>query len=217
MATVAEFTIPPEALPFGDTLTKQPSMRIEVERIVPTVESALPFFWVWGAEPEVFMEAAEDEPDVTETRLLESVDDGALFRAEWSPDAELVRGLKELGATILESEGTSERWRFEVRAQDREKLNEFQKVFQEQGISITLTHIYDLAELVEGDHRTLTQDQRDTLIAAYKDGYYDKPRKVTQEELGEHFGVSHRAISERLRRGTKNLISTTLLPPAEGD
>lgn len=215
MATVAEFTIPPEALPFGETLDKQPSMRIEVERIVPTVETALPFFWVWGAEPEIFMEAAEDEPDVQETRLLERVDSGALFRAEWSPDAEIVKGLKELGATILESEGTSERWRFEVRAQNREKFVEFQEVFQEQGVPINLIQVYDLAELVEGEDRSLTQEQRDTLIAAYQNGYFDKPRKVTQEELGEEFGISHRAISERLRRGTRNLIATSLLPHAE--
>lgn len=215
MATVAEFTIPPEALPFGDTLIKQPSMRIEVERIVPTVESAFPFFWVWGTEPEIFMEAAENEPDVEETRLLERVDGGALFRAEWSPNAKVVKGLKELGATILESEGTSERWRFEVRAQNRDKFREFQEVFRVQGIPITLTHVYDLAELIEGGHQALTQDQRETLIAAYQNGYFDKPRQTTQEELGEQFGVSHRAISERLRRGTRNLIATSLLPQAE--
>lgn len=214
MVTVAEFTIPPESLPFGDTLVEQPSMRIEVERIVPTVETALPFFWVWGTDPEVFIEAAGDEPEIEETRLLETVDDGALFRAEWSPDAEVVKGLQKLDATILDSRGTSDRWRFKVRARTRDRFANFQEVFQEQGIPVNLIRIYDLTELIEGEHRALTRHQRETLITAYREGYFENPRKVTQAELGDRFDISHRAISERLRRGTRNLVATSLLPDA---
>jgi len=215
MSFVAEFTIPPEAIPFGDTLVENPDMRIEVERIVPTAESALPFFWVWGSDPEHFMDAAENEEEIANTRMLEAVENGALFRAEWSPNATLVRGLSDLKATILESEGTAEQWRFEVRAQDRNAFIEFQEVFQKEGIPISLTRIYDLAELVEGDRQTLTPKQRETLIRAYREGYFDKPRKVSQEELGAELGVSYRSISERLRRGTRNLIVATLLPDPE--
>lgn len=212
---MAEFTIPPEALPFGDTLVDNRTIRIEVERIVPTHESALPFFWVWGSDPEQFMAAAEREPDVTDTRLLEHVEDGALFRAEWSPNAAVINGFEQLEATIVESEGTAERWRFEVRAEDRDTFAEFRRVFREEGIPVTLVRLYDLAEVVEGDRRTLTPEQRETLIAAYRGGYFEKPRQVTQAELGERFGISHRAVSERLRRGTRNLVSTTLLPAGE--
>ena len=215
MSFVAEFTIPPDVLPFGDTLKAYPDMRIEVERIVPTHESALPFFWVWGHDPEIFMDAAETEPEVKETRLLESVENGGLFRAEWSPDATIIKGFKQLAVTIVESEGTSDRWRFEVRAQDRNTFREFQEIFQDQGVPISLTRLYDLAELVEGDRQTLTPKQRETLLQAYQTGYFDKPRKVTQSELGEQLGVSYRAISERLRRGTRNLIAATLLPSAD--
>lgn len=215
MSFVADFTIPPETLPFGDTLAENPAMRIEVERIVPTHESALPFFWVWGSEPERFMEAAEEEAEITDVRLLESVDDGALFRAEWSPNATLIRGLSQLDATILESVGSAQQWRFEVRAQDRDTFIEFQEVFRAEGIPISLIRLYDLAEMVGGDRRSLTPKQRDALIRAYREGYYDQPRAVTQEALGEQLGISHRAVSERLRRGTRNLISATVLPSPE--
>lgn len=212
MSYVGEFTIPPESLPFGETLLENPDIRIEVERIVPTHETALPFFWVWGSEPEIFMEAAGDEPDVAETRLLDEVENGALFRAEWAPTAEIISGLKRLEATIIDSEGTSERWRFEVRAEERERFIEFQQVFQEQGIEISLGRLYDLADVVGVDQRTLTQKQRETLLTAYHEGYFEKPREVTQEGLAAEFGVSPRAISERLRRGTRNLVENMLLP-----
>lgn len=44
MSIIAEFSIPPEALPGGDILTDMPNTTLELERIVPTEENALPFF-----------------------------------------------------------------------------------------------------------------------------------------------------------------------------
>lgn len=215
MAIIAEFTVPPAALPFGDTLLEHPEMRLEVDRVVPTDESALPFFWVWGAEPELFIEQSEREPEIRETSLLERVDNGALFSAEWSPDPSLVDSLRKLDLAIIESEGTSERWLFQVRAARRNDLVEFKRTFSQQGISISLTRIYDLGDVMEENQRTMTRNQRETLITAYREGYYDSPRNITQRELGDQFDVSHRAISERLRRGTRNLIVTSLIASGE--
>jgi predicted DNA binding protein len=49
------------------------------------------------------------------------------------------------------------------------------------------------------------------LLAAYKAGYYDDQRRVSQRDLAETFDISPRAVSKRLRRGTRNLISATLV------
>lgn len=215
MSTVAEFTIPVEALPGGNTLTEMPEVRIEVERVVPTEEAALPFFWVWGDRPEAFIEQFQREPDIAAADLLERVEDGALFRAEWEPNAELIKGIKRLDATIVEATGTSENWRFQVRTQEQDAFNELQALFRKQGISIELVRLYDLAELIEGDDRSLTPKQRETLLAAYRAGYFDSPRRATQGELGERLGVSRRAVSDRLQRGMQTLISTQLLSSGE--
>lgn len=215
MSLVAEFTIPPEALPFGETLRENPDVDVEIERIVPTDESALPFFWVRGPHPERFVEDAADEPEITDIRLLDDVDAGALFRAEWSPDASIIGGIRELDGTLLESTGTADGWRFKVRAQDREAFVEFQRIFRERDLSIRLERLYNLSELVEGEHRELTEEQRETLILAYHEGYFDEPRGITQEELGERLDVSYRAVSDRLRRGTGALVASTLLPSAD--
>lgn len=215
MSVVAEFTIPPEVLPFGETLVTTPNTEIEVERIVPTQESALPFFWVWGCEPELFLEDAETEPHVSNINLLSQVEDGALFQAEWAPDAQLINGIRQLDATIIEAVGTADHWRFEVRTQDQSAFSDFQDIFEEEGVSIELQRLYDLDQLVEGNYQSLTPEQREALIAAYQEGYYDQPRQTTQEELGEQFEISHRAVSDRIRRGTQNLIAETLLPSAK--
>lgn len=211
MTYVAEFTIPPESFPFGETLVAMPGVEIEVDQIVPTDESALPFFWVRGCDPEEFLEAAEAEDDVEDTRALETVGETALFRARWKPSAGVIEGLQDLDATIVESVGTAESWRFEVRTADRAAFNRFRDVFEAEGIEVDLTRIYDLGDVVDGERNALTDDQRETLLAAYQAGYYETPRETTQAELGERFGITSRAVSDRLRRGTRNLIRGALL------
>lgn len=215
MSIVAEFTIPAEALPAGDLLVENPDMQIEIERIVPTRESAFPFFWVWGPDPETFKENVEREPSMEEVDVLDRVDDGALFRAEWTPDAELIQGIRQLNAVIIEATGTSEHWCFQIRTQERDAFTEFRSLFQQQGISVHLNRIYDFSEMVEGDTRPITPAQRETLLTAYREGYFEQPRQTTQEELAEQFSVSRRAVSDRIRRGTRNLIATSLLPSEE--
>lgn len=215
MTYVAEFTIPPEAFPFGQTLVSMPDVEIEVDQIIPTDESALPFFWVRGCEPAAFLDAAEAEPAVRDTEQLEAVGETALFRAEWTPNAKVIEGLRELDATIVESVGTAESWRFEVRTPDRAEFNRFRDVFEAEGIPIHLTRIYDLEDALGGRRRSITDDQRETLLAAFDAGYYETPRGTTQAELGERFGITSRAVSDRLRRGVGNLIRDTLLPSDE--
>lgn len=215
MSTVAEFTIPPEELPAGDILVERPEVQIEIERIVPTHESALPFFWVRGSDSETFMEQAAEEAELEEVEQLERVDKGALFRAKWATDTGIIQGIKRLNATIIEATGTSDCWRFQVRTQDREAFKDFREIFEEQGISVHLNRLYSFSELLEGDSRELTPEQRETLILAYRRGYFDNPRRTTQEELGDHFGISRRAISDRLRRGIRNLIVTSLVPSGD--
>lgn len=212
MTYVAEFTIPPDRFPFGTTLAEMETVEIEVDQIIPTDESALPFFWVRGCEPDVFMDHAEHEPEVKRTELLGRVDDVALFRAEWCPNAELIEGLRELDMTIVESIGTADHWRFEVRAEDRDVFRSFEQTFEAQGIPITLDRLYSLEELLETEQQRLTAKQRETLVAAHREGYFEQPRQVTQADLAEQFGVSRRAVSERLRRGMNNLVAETLLP-----
>lgn len=212
MSYVAEFTIPPEAFPFGKTLVEMPDVEIRVDQIIPTDESALPFFWVHGCEPDEFMAYAEEEPEVEDTQLLEQVEHVALFRAEWRPNAEVIEGLKDIDLTIVEAIGTTDHWRFEVRTESQDTFTAFRETFEAQGIPITLERLYSLDELLEGNYRSLSPKQRETLLTAQQRGYFKKPRQINQDELAEQFDISRRAVSERLRRGINNLISETLRP-----
>lgn len=214
MTLVAEFTIPSEAVPGGKILEEAPAATIELERVIPTGEAVLPFFWVFDIDADTFRLHIENDPEIARVGVLAEVEYGALFRAKWTPEAEVIEGIKALNATILTAVGTADGWNFRVRAEDRDRLRAFQRIFAEQDIPVQLRRIYSFAEMVEGE-RPLTPEQRETLIAAYRNGYFEQPGQITQAELGDHFGVTGRAISNRLRRGMRNLIASALLEPTE--
>ena len=56
----------------------------------------------------------------------------------------------------------------------------------------------------------LTEKQRDTLIAAYKLGYYDIPRKISSEELAKKLGLANSTVVEHLRKAEHRLIQRIL-------
>jgi predicted DNA binding protein len=56
----------------------------------------------------------------------------------------------------------------------------------------------------------LTQKQREVLIAAYKYGYYDIPRKITSEELANKLGLVDSTVVEHLRKAEQRLITHVL-------
>ncbi|WP_227376752.1 helix-turn-helix domain-containing protein [Haladaptatus halobius] len=71
----------------------------------------------------------------------------------------------------------------------------------------------DSAQRVRFD---LTDDQQEALALATEHGYYDVPRETDQSELAEKLGVSHQALSEWLRRGTKGILKK-VIPDIPGD
>lgn len=212
MSIVAEFLIPPGAVPSGRTLSELPGVTIQLERIVPSDERVLPFFWVLGADSDVFLERLQTEPEIEDVAVLTELDGHALFQAEWAPEADVIEGIKTLQATILEATGSADGWEFQVRAKERERLGRFQQIFTRQGIPVEIQRIYNFAEVIE-TQTPITPEQREALVTAYERGYYDDPREVTQQELGSHFDISGRSLSDRLRRGTRNLIASSLLDP----
>lgn len=57
----------------------------------------------------------------------------------------------------------------------------------------------------------LTKSHHDILIEAFEAGYFKVPREVNLNDLSEQREVSHQAVSERLRRGIRNLLQQTLM------
>lgn len=52
----------------------------------------------------------------------------------------------------------------------------------------------------------LSARQRETLLAAYEDGYYEIPRETTTAELADRLGIERRTAEDHLRRAENKLV-----------
>ncbi len=56
----------------------------------------------------------------------------------------------------------------------------------------------------------LTERQREIVVAAQRNGYYDYPRRINAEELAKKVGVSKATVVEHLRKAEGRLMTTML-------
>jgi predicted DNA binding protein len=205
MATVVSFTVPAEAFPLGTVCQAYPHVTVELDRLIPTSNAIIPYARVHGGASD---EAAtlDDHPEILSATIVDHVDSDCLLRIDWDPTAEgLVKAFSTLDLSLLSAEGDATEWEFEVRADDRETLTEFQRYCEEHDIPMTFSSI-DQQVPVETSVPELTDAQREALLAAYNAGYFDTPRETTLEEVGEQLGISRQAVADRLRRGHRALV-----------
>jgi predicted HTH transcriptional regulator len=79
----------------------------------------------------------------------------------------------------------------------------------EHGIDFDVKNIHELSGQ-QCKRFGLTDSQQTALRLAAARGYYSVPRDVTAEDLAAELGITHQALSERLRRGHGSLVDHLL-------
>lgn len=187
-----------------------PDVTVELERLVPAQDVVIPYFWVRGTEVDDIENAFTEHPGVS-IRLVDSVADEYLLRVEWALDYDdVLTILAETEVPLIEVAGTNRRWTFEIRGDDRSDVATFQRRCRELDIPVTLTALHALTPIKTATEVFLTDTQQEALVLAYERGYFESPREVTLEALGEELGISQQAVGSRLRGGIKNVLGNTL-------
>ncbi|ELY57722.1 helix-turn-helix domain-containing protein [Natronolimnohabitans innermongolicus] len=212
MSIVAEFTVRSEDFALNHSLTAAPEMIVEIERVVATFEDrVMPYFWVSGGDQTTFEDAFREDESVTNVTAIDEVENARLYRAEWTQNIEtVVYAYVEIGATILQAIGRNENWELRMRFDDRNKLSAFQRYCDENDIAFELTQLKEQQQPMASAQYDLTPKQRETLVTALEEGYYDVPQSVTMSELAEEIGISQQALSKRFHHGHRNLIASVL-------
>ncbi len=211
MATVMEFTSPVAEFPLGSVFENLPGVTVELERLIPHETLIIPYFWVRDVETKDIEAAFEAHSGVSNIRVVDSIEDDYLMRAEWESEYfGILSALAKANVVVLSGIGTKEEWRFEVRGESQETLAEFRESCQKNDISIAITAVHAMLP-IQGEGYELTETQREALVLAYERGYFNSPREASLEEIADELGITQQSLSSRLRRGHRRLIGATLV------
>jgi hypothetical protein len=216
MSVIVELTIDDEDFLLGQILADPPDMRIELERIVPTGEAAIPYLWVTGSDLTSFETRVRENDAVSQFKMLDHLDDWALWRIEWADDPQsLLEGITESGGVIMEGRG-NRGWEFQLRFPDHNALSQFYNYCMEQGVSIHIERSFTMTGKTHAGYQLdISQEQREALLLGLRHGYFETPSETSLTELAEEFDISEQALSNRIRRGTKTVLESVLLSKPE--
>ncbi|WP_436922885.1 helix-turn-helix domain-containing protein [Halosimplex amylolyticum] len=212
MSVIVEFTLADEEFLLGQVLADPPDMHVELERIVPTGGALIPFLWVQSEDHEAFEQQVSDSEHVASFTALDRMDKWVLYRMDWKPgQQDVLEAFEASDAAVLEAYGNGG-WTFRLRFPTHDKVSQFYNYCMEQDIPITIERSYTLTERSDvAQQFGLSTEQREALVLALRRGYYDTPSEVTLDDLARDLGISQQALSNRIRRGNKQVLEKILL------
>lgn len=211
MATILEFRVALEDFAMAHTLQNVSNTQIKIEQFAAqATDTALPFIWVTTDDIDAFETAVAADPSVADCTLLTDGAAERFYRITWADGVERVIDLFLANeSTIMSAQTSGEAWKFQVMCPEHETVATIYNSCTDKGLSLTVDMIYECAGSAQLTYG-LTDIQRTSLTTARELGYYDIPRDISLSELADELGVSHQALSERLRRGHGTLVDRTL-------
>lgn len=198
-------------LVLAPTLEACPEATVTVEfQPVTTVDRPKMIFCIRSPDPDPFEEALDRDPTVDSWKVVDDIDGNRYYRVDVSDSTKLVApGLLDRGVRFISAQTDGQGWRLTAIVPDQEALQDFQAYLRDMDID------YRLVRLHEAEHTTasatLTESQRETLIEAYRAGYFEVPRRGSLQDVANALGISQSAISQRLRRAWSRIVEAELL------
>lgn len=211
MVTIAEFSVPTEAFALADTLPEYPDVAVEADRMAAHVsDTTMPCIWADDGDADGFRAAVAADRTVEEVLSTASFNGERLYHLQWRDEIEeMVLELIDHQGIILEASGRGDTWRLRIRFMTREQFQNFQEYFAEREPSFQLRQLFS-AKHPRHTRGDVTPEQHEALTAAVEVGYFKVPRDGSIQEIANRLGVSDQAVSERIRRGTENLVRDML-------
>ncbi len=216
MSILAEVEVDPEAFLLSETIAEHPSMELRVIRGVFTQEPVSPFLLVEGEDVTSVRQSltADESVDDISTMTRQSGTptpvDANLIRVDWNGASIplLACVAKREGALLRAAYTGGECWHLSILLPGRSDLA---ALHEEIATSFELRRISGHHRAHEGAGYGLTEEQREALLTTYQAGYFEIPRDRTLSEVADELDISANALSARLRRGFRTLVSNTLI------
>ncbi|WP_394741671.1 helix-turn-helix domain-containing protein [Natronococcus roseus] len=206
---LAQLTLSHPELVLRPTLRRAPEISLEPEYWTDAGgDRTLLFVTALGTEFGAFETALGTDPTVVDPVLVDRAPECRSYRLELTDRAiTLVEATAAVGGRLRGCSSCREGWQFRLRFPDRNALVAFNDRCRERDVSVTVDHLRP-ANADGGGPVSLTEKQRELLTVAYEEGYFDVPRRISQDELADRLEVSKSAISQRLRRAIAQLCGS---------
>jgi len=211
VSVITEFTIPAEAFALQETFERYPDATVEVERLAThSREWIMPFLWVSDSEMEAVERALRADPSIDEFERIALEGNTGQFKIGWNESLQqfIDQIIDKLGI-VQEAKATNGTWYLRLKFVDREAVRNFQEDLHARSYDFELQRIYDGTISREREY-DLTPEQHEALVTALQNGYFTVPREAQIGDLAAELGISTNAVSQRLRRATRNLTKNAL-------
>ncbi|WP_226012184.1 helix-turn-helix domain-containing protein [Halomicrobium salinisoli] len=216
MAIEASFTLQQADFPLTAVFEQLTDVTIELDRVVPTGDAVIPYFWISADDTGKLTTDLSEDIGIEQIKVIDEVEKQMFVRIDWNLSREsILTAIVNTDITLLSGIGTEEQWTFEVRASEQQVLSDFQTYCKDHDIPIELTELHAISSFKSDREFDLTDGQREALVLAYSNGYFDSPREATQADLAAELGITRQAVSSRLQRGTRRLVASALITPEE--
>jgi len=207
MTSIADIEVPADRTGLGELFETIPSLTCEMERVIASRGHGL---WLSGASQTEIEDALDGASAIGDYSLISAEDDRWLYDIEFDPDTiDLFEFVLEEHGTVLSASASGGTWLLSIRFVDREGVSSLYDRLVEHDVTPTIVRLFDMMEETHSECG-LTSRQYETLVAAIDHGYFEIPREVSMQELSEELDISHQALSERLRRAYRALVTSEL-------
>ncbi|MHC3439784.1 helix-turn-helix domain-containing protein [Natrialbaceae archaeon A-gly3] len=202
-----------------ESLQAVPDMVLQVEDIRSLSDESWKFiYWASGDDFETYEDALADDPTIDSYKCLTELPERRLYRITLSDEGQR----QTLQPVAVEEDivgrsltKTAERVEFLGRFPSRDALYTLRDACREQDRKFELLSLYEEKPTEydggQSSRYGVTDTQRDALLAALKQGYFNVPRQTTMENIADSLDISVSALSSRLRRGQQTLLRNTLV------
>ncbi|MFB6160315.1 MAG: helix-turn-helix domain-containing protein [Haloferacaceae archaeon] len=211
MGTVTRVTIPAADFVLDRTMRAFPDVRFEVEGVVETRRpGGSPLVWVRAGSDAVEDALAADDT-VADFEWVTAIEGTALYEFAWTETcAPVEHAVERCEGTVLSAAAVDRRWQFSLYFPARERAADLFEFCTEATHDIDIRDLYDTARMGMA-HYGLTEPQYEALALAYREGYFDSPRRASARDLADALDISTQAFTDRLRRAHAALLEHTLL------
>lgn len=212
MSVIVDLTVPADEFALPETAERIEDGTFRALRLVAhESDQAMPFLWVDHVDVDRLCRTMRDDPSVEELTVLATFDGQCLLQVSWGHRVrEFVAGLQRTGAMILGASSDGAVWHLRIYVPEEDHVLVVHDHCDSLRMDVDFEVETDLTGTTGSGYFGLTECQYETLVTAYELGYYEVPRAISQAELAELFGVTHQALSERLRRAHGTLAANGL-------